>query len=382
MSQCPVLVCGWIAASVALAAAADALGPQPGDSEWPIFRGDAALKGIADAELSDNPQLQWSFATEGPVKSSPVIGGGRVFIGSDDGHLYALELATGEKLWAFETELPVEAPPALHDATVVVGSTDGRLYALAAETGELKWTYETDDQIVGAPNILLGEGEEPTLVIVGSHDTYLHAVELETGERAWKYQTDNFVVAAPTIDEGRTVFGGCDGFLHVVSLRDGEAIEQIDIGAYVGGSAALVGRRVYLGHYGNEFVCVDLDDKEVVWTYRDRNFPYFSSPAVADDMIVFGGRDRRLHAVDRETGEGRWTFNTRARVDSSPVVAGDRVVVGSSDGRVYIVDLDDGSEVWSYEIGDAITGSPGVVDGLFVIGSEDGSVYAFGESPD
>jgi eukaryotic-like serine/threonine-protein kinase len=81
---------------------------------------------------------------------------------------------------------------------------------------------------------------------------------------------------------------------------------------------------------------VDLRSGEPRWTFRDRNFPYFSSPAVSAKRVVIGGRDRRLHGLHRETGEPAWVFASRGRIDSSPVIVGDKVVVGSDDGRLYM----------------------------------------------
>ena len=114
------------------------------------------------------------------------------------------------------------------------------------------------------------------------------------------------------------------------------------------------------------------------WTFRDREFPYFSSPAVTKDRVVFGGRNKQLHCVNRADGKRVWTFATRGKVDSSPAVAGDKVVVGSDDGRLYLVSLAEGKELWNYEIGRPIGASPAVADGKIVVGSEDGSVYCFG----
>jgi outer membrane protein assembly factor BamB len=115
------------------------------------------------------------------------------------------------------------------------------------------------------------------------------------------------------------------------------------------------------------------------WTFHDRNFPYFASPAVAKDRVVFGGRDKLVHCVKREDGTPLWSFATRGKVDSSPVICGDKVVTGSDDGRVYIISLDKGKELWSYEIGRPVGSSAAVVDGKIVIGADDGSVYCFGE---
>src|SRR5207245_8616992 len=136
--------------------------------------------------------------------------------------------------------------------------------------------------------------------------------------------------------------------------------------------------RAECGHYANEFLCIEIGEEKRVSTIKDRAFPYISSPAVTEDRVLFGGRDKRLHCVKRDTGESVWTFATQGKVDSSPVVVGDKVVVGSDDGRLYVVSLKDGNKLWSYEIGKPVGSSPAVLDGKIVIGSDDGSVYCFG----
>jgi len=70
----------------------------------------------------------WTFATRARVESSPAIAGGRVFVGSNDGRFYVLNLASGEKLWEFDTGAPLSASPAIANGRIVIGSQDGRLY--------------------------------------------------------------------------------------------------------------------------------------------------------------------------------------------------------------------------------------------------------------
>jgi outer membrane protein assembly factor BamB len=156
-------------------------------------------------------------------------------------------------------------------------------------------------------------------------------------------------------------------------------VKEIEAGGYIAGSLAMKDRRAYFGHFENEFLCIDIARGTRQWVYRDRNFPYFSSPAIAGERVLVGGRDKKLHCLDRETGKSIWTFATQGKVDSSPVVCGDKVVVGSDDGLLYLVSLADGKQLWSYEIGQPVSSSPAVVDGRVVVGSEDGSVYCFGK---
>lgn len=348
---------------------------------WPMFRGNPSLTGVAPTALPDAPRLLWTAKTGGPVRSSPAIDHGRVYCGSADGRLYALDFQTGSTVWATALGDNVESSPLVLGQRVFVGSEDGHLYALDAATGRVLWKYATDDKILGGPNwVAAPNGGEPW-ILAGSYDFRLHCVDAGTGRSNWVYETGNYINGTPAVSEGRTVFGGCDALLHVLTLANGQKEAEIDAGAYIAGSAALIDGRAYLGHYENEFFCIDLRERRKVWTYKDRRFPYFSSPAVTRDQVVFGGRDKRLHCVRRDTGELQWAFATGGKVDSSPVVAGTRVVVGSDDGRVYLLSLADGREVWSQDLGQPIGTSPAVAAGRFVVGSEDGNLYAFGSAP-
>ena len=70
----------------------------------------------------------WTFATRARVESSPAISGDRVFVGSNDGRFYALNLGTGAKVWEFNAGSAISASPAIANGRIVIGSHDGRLY--------------------------------------------------------------------------------------------------------------------------------------------------------------------------------------------------------------------------------------------------------------
>ena len=70
----------------------------------------------------------WTFTTQARVESSPAIAGGRVFVGSNDGRFYVLNLTTGAKLWEFTAGAPLSASPAIARGRIVIGAQDGRLY--------------------------------------------------------------------------------------------------------------------------------------------------------------------------------------------------------------------------------------------------------------
>jgi len=355
----------------------------PEAEDWPSYRGGPALQGVAPGSLAGDLELAWTFEAGGAITSSPVVAGGLVYFGSDDYHVYALDAATGEKRWSFATEDIIEAPPLVHEGAVYIGSSDYFFYALDAATGALRWKAETDDKILGSANWVRAAEGAGTWVVVGSYDTFLYCFEAKSGAKKWAYQTQNYVNGTPAIADGKIVFGGCDAALHVVSAATGEGAEPLELGSdcHVAGSVALAGGRAYFGHYGNAFVCVDLAEEKLVWAYESTNHAFFSSAAIGADRVVFGGRDKQVHCVERDTGEAIWIFRTGRKVDASPVIAGDKVVVGSGDGVLYVLALEDGAEVWKYEIGRSIFSSPAVVGGRIYVGANDSRLYCFGPRP-
>ena len=353
--------------------------PKPSvSSDWSMFRGDLAQTGLAAGSLGDEFEVLWTVEVGGAVTSSPVVVDGLVYFGSDDQFIRCVKLEDGEEVWAHETEDMIEAPPMVADGVVYCGSNDFYLYALDARTGERKWRYETDDKIMGGAAAVKTESGE-TRIVFGSYDTHLYCLSTE-GELVWRYPTANYVNGTPAIWMNQAVFGGCDAILHVVDLNTGEASRQVELGAecHVAGSVALAGGRAYFGHYGNAFVAVDLNTGAPDWVYTHPSQPFFSSPAITDHVLVFGGRDKHIHCVTRDKGEKVWTYPTRRKVDASPVVCGDKVVVGSGDGILYVLNLNDGELVWSYEIGRSIFSSPAVVDGRILVGANDRRLYCFG----
>ncbi len=347
----------------------------PGD--WKIYRGNSALQGVAGGKLGNSFRLLWKFRTNGAVRSSPVIADGRIFVGSSDGYLYAIDPADGKQLWSVKLGKAIEAPPSVAGGIVYIGDSDGVLHALDAASGRSRWTYRTDGEIFGAANFYKPAGDKGARVIVGSYDNALHCVDASSGRGLWKYKTGNFINGSPAVAGGIIVFAGCDAKLHVVD-ENGKIRVTVKTGSFAAASPALVGRYAFVGNYTGRLLCIDTVAGKIAWEYGQGSEAFFSSPAIGSDRIVVGSRDGNVHCVDRASGKRLWLFETGGEVDSSPVICDGKVVFGSGDGRLYVVRLADGEEIFSYELGEAITSSPAVADGKIVIGCDDGWVYAFG----
>ena len=341
---------------------------------WLSFRGTQSNLGRADISLRSSPELKWKFTTEGPIKGTAAIFEDRVYIGSEDKNIYCLNLKDGLKIWSKTLSDIVESSPLVLDGDLIIGTADGNLYRLDGKSGEQKWTYKADDRFAGAANWFSKDGQK--IIIAGNYDNFVHAVKFEDGSKVWTYETENFINGTPAIENERIIFGGCDNSIYVLGT-DGKLISEIDLGSYIAGSPGMENGQAYIGHYDNKYFRVDIAKQKIVWKFEKSNFPFFSSPAIGKDKIIFGGRDRRVYALNKETGERLWSFRTKGKNDSSPIIFQDKVTFGSSDGRIYIINASDGTEVWKYDVGKAIIAAPALAQGKLIIGSSDGSLYCF-----
>lgn len=89
-----------------------------------------------------NGSMVWPkpFDAGSLVRASPVIAGGVLVVASEEGHIYGLDLKTGEKTWEFDgVTTKVLSPLCAAGGTVYINSQDNKLYALDGETGHQVW---------------------------------------------------------------------------------------------------------------------------------------------------------------------------------------------------------------------------------------------------
>jgi len=355
-------------------------------TSWPSFRNGFDLLGISTSPLPEKLEQLWRFSTGEMVVSTAAIVDGRVYVASLSGQLFCLDLKTGNKIWSYRSindpdpksfAPGFKASPTVTDDSIYLGDEDGVFHALHRDSGKPKWEpFKTGAEIVSSATLYKDK------VLFGSHDNILYCLNTADGKLVWKFETQGPVNCTPAIIENRTFVTGCDEHLRVINIDTGKEETDIHLGTYLIASPAVVNEILYVGTYASEVVAVDWKAKKTIWAFKDkdRDFPYHSCAAVTDDSIIVGGRDKRLHCLNRKTGVERWRYDTKGKVDSSPVVVGERVFFGSEDGNLYGVNLRTGKEVWKFGAGKSFSASPAVAENCLVIGSEssDGFVYCFG----
>jgi PQQ-dependent dehydrogenase (methanol/ethanol family) len=151
--------------------------------------------------------LLWSheFGTHRGLEATPLVENGVIYTTVEWSVVYAMDARNGNVLWTFDPQVPrsrarriccdvVNRGVALYHGKVYVGTLDGRLIALDAKTGTPVWDTVTFDQskayaITGAPRI--GKG----LILIGNAGAeygvrgYISAYDAETGKLVWRTYT-------------------------------------------------------------------------------------------------------------------------------------------------------------------------------------------------
>ncbi len=163
------------------------------------------------AETTPRLKLKWAFGFPGAnsARAQPTVAGGRLFVGSQDGTVYALDAKTGCTHWTYKAKAGVRSAITIGlsaggAATAYFGDGRSNVYAVNATTGELVWTQNIDahpsGHVTGAPVIFqnrlyvsVASGEEGQ----GNNPRYecctfrgsLVALSLTNGAIAWKTYT-------------------------------------------------------------------------------------------------------------------------------------------------------------------------------------------------
>ncbi|HZQ64268.1 MAG TPA: PQQ-binding-like beta-propeller repeat protein [Gaiellaceae bacterium] len=320
------------------------------------------------------PHARWKFSTGGFVGSSPAIADGRVFFGSQNQDVYALDATTGEERWTFETGKIVFSSPAVANGVVYVGSHDGNLYALNESSGKERWRFATQGDVESSPTVAQGR------VYVGSDDGKVYAVDAVTGTERWRFETGQPVFSSPTVS-GRTLYvGSKDDNVYALDAATGRKLWRFTTGGEVWSSPAVSGGLVFVGSNDHNLYALDAATGAERWRFTTRG-TVSSSPAVADGIVYVGSFDDGVYALDARRGTQKWRFRTGGVVFSSPTVADGVVYVGSHDRNVYALDAQTGRLRWRFETGKLVGSSPAVFGGVVYVGSDDGFLYAIDIPP-
>lgn len=164
----------------------------------------------------------WTFATQGPIRHSAGVDGSTVVVSSHDGYTYALDAASGGLIWKTQTGPSATAP--LMDATrqrAVVASTNGRLTSLNLSGGGIAWQFDSGAPILTSPAL----SADGSLVLFGNEAIRAIAVSASTGSQAWSTPLQGMSLADryPVVAGSTVMYRSQPVYFFHTLLREGDS---------------------------------------------------------------------------------------------------------------------------------------------------------------
>jgi len=246
----------------------------------------SSAKGLTAVKVEDGTEV-WSFGLaccDGPTLVLAKLG--TVFVGGNDGNLYALDAKTGEQVWAsdFIADAPPD-PPGFSGERARASNTKARPSALASDgetiflsvfdqcrivavnaaNGKRLWSFQAGGWVYGSA--VATEQH----VFFGSQDKTFYCLDKQTGRKVWSHQTKGRIESGGAVDDEFVYFGSCDGNVYCLNQHDGKARWQF---------------------------ATDQRD--------GRNSAIYSVPLLHNGGVYFAAGEGQAYAVNQYTGELKW----------------------------------------------------------------------------
>jgi outer membrane protein assembly factor BamB/subtilisin family serine protease len=344
--------------------------------DWPWYAWGCDASG-ARYTISAGPETNntiWMYNGISPMFSSPAVEYGKVYIGSRDGNVRALDVTTGNVLWNCTTGGEVDSSPAVANGRVFVGSWDDNLYALNATNGQFLWRKPTGGNVYSSPVVANGK------VFVGSDGGNFYAFR-EDGVQAWNYSVGEQIKSSPAVVDGRVYFGSWFGKIIALNAETGALAWMYPTGKYIFGSPSVVSGSLYIpakvGGYTTVY-CLNATTGTLRWNYTVDHDTY-ASLAVAYGKVILCTYTGEVLALNAETGTPIWSTSfPGSLIYSSPLIACKRkVFVCLMSGFVYCLEPESGATLWKYKTGGSVYSSPAVVNSTLFVATTTGKLYAF-----
>ncbi len=360
---------------------------------WAEFRGNLNNTGYSTSTVPRTNNFFLNFSTGWSFRSSPVVGTGILYFGTDGYMIHAVNIGTGQEIWNYTAGRDFWSTPLVVGSAVYAGSEDGKLYSFDRFDGSLKWFFQANGSISSSAKSVDG-----TLVF-GSYDGYVYFVNATTGLQTQPpFVTGGQIWGTPAIVEGTVIIGSNDGNISRFRLSDRSVVWNYTLPPsplIKYSSAAVHSGRVFIGSDDTYAYALDLNTGALVWRFQTGSYVY-SSPGVHNGKVFIHSTDGYLYALpfDDPNMDGEitlseivWRFHTgdggSGEGGSSPAIADGKVLVGVRDGVFFCINETTGQEVWNFTtIPDypASFSSPAVADGMVFVGLSDRSMYGFAPS--
>ena len=279
---------------------------------------------------------------------------GKVYATNGIGDVKAVNAETGEVLWKVKPAGPLRGSPTIAFGQLFVMTQDNQLISLNSNDGSLVWDESgsnTQSGVFGVAAPAAGQGT----IVAGYSSGELTAYRYENGRSLWSDALARTSIstsvgsitdidADPIIDSGRVYALGQGGRMAAYELVTGQRIWELNLAGI--STPAIAG----------EWIFTLTDDARLLAIAR-------SSGRVRWITQLQGYKD-----VEDKEGPIFWT---------GPVLAGGNLWVASSRGELWKVSVGEGSAAMFADVGQPVSLPPVVADGFLYVMDDSGTIHAW-----
>jgi outer membrane protein assembly factor BamB len=274
----------WIYRSHRCVAASPALGPHAGGTAYEAFlnrppcnaqRGGHGIDGKVIAFAVGRGRIRWE-RTIGPSETSPLLVRGRLYVGDWNGDVWALDADDGKVIWRRHVGGAIKGGLAYAGGRLYLGSYDGHVTCLSS-SGAVVWRASAQPRLYGSSSFYSTPAVAYGRVYVGSTDGRVYSFGAETGKLRWSHDTGGYVYASPAVWQRLVFAGSYSGRFYAFDAATGDVRWSFPGNGQISGSATVIGGVVYFATLAKRTYALDARTGKLLWTFPDGKY----TPAVA-----------------------------------------------------------------------------------------------------
>ena len=279
---------------------------------------------------------------------------GRIFATNGLGYVSALSERNGGILWRVRPGGPLRGSPTVSNGAIYVISQDNQIYSLKEEDGSTNWSEAASVEIAGifgAASPAVGQGT----VVAGFSSGELNGYRYENGRQVWQDQLQRTSIrtsvsslsdidADPVIDSGQVFAVGAGGRMVALDLVSGQRMWELNIAGI--STPWVAGDWVFVVTDEDKLMCIYRQNGHIRWIQQ---LPQFEKPKAKKGDIAYSG----------------------------PVLAGNRLIVAASNGQVIQLDPATGSFQSQFSVGAPVSLSPIVADSTLILFDDNARLHAY-----
>ena len=277
---------------------------------------------------------------------------GRIYATNGIGYVAALDERNGGIVWKVRPAGPLRGSPTVANGSVYVMSQDNQIFSLKENDGSTNWSQAATLEIAGvfgSASPAVGQGT----VVAGFSSGELNAYRYENGRMVWQDALQRTSIrtsvsslsdidADPVIDSGQVIAVGQGGRMVALDILTGQRQWELNLAGI--DTPWVAGDWIFVVTDQAKIICVNRQNGHIRWITQLAQFLKakskkgeidYSGPVLAGGRLIVTGTNGAVVFVDPTTGAVQGQTSVRAGVSLPPVVASSTMYILDDNGRLH-----------------------------------------------